>query len=56
MLTERQQAILVYVAQGATNKQIGEHLHISENTVKYHQTDNGAPTLATRHELVLSII
>jgi two-component system nitrate/nitrite response regulator NarP len=42
------------VAQGMTNKQIGEHLHISENTVKYHiKQIMERLQLATRHELVL---
>lgn len=54
LLTERQQAVLAYVAQGMTNKQIGEHLHISENTVKYHiKQIMERLQLATRHELVL---
>lgn len=35
-LTPRQQEIIRLVKQGYTNKQIGEKLFISENTVKYH--------------------
>lgn len=35
-LTERQQEIIQLVQQGMTNKQIGDTLFISENTVKYH--------------------
>lgn len=35
-LTERQQEIVKLVQQGMTNKQIGDSLFISENTVKYH--------------------
>ena len=35
-LTERQQEIIKLVQQGMTNKQIGDTLFISENTVKYH--------------------
>ena len=36
MLSEREQQILVLVAQGLSNKQIALHLAISENTVKVH--------------------
>ncbi|MDM1405791.1 response regulator transcription factor [Myroides marinus] len=35
-LTERQLEIVELVKQGKTNKEIGEKLYISENTVKYH--------------------
>lgn len=35
-LTERQLEIIELVRQGKTNKEIGEKLFISENTVKYH--------------------
>ncbi len=35
-LTERQLEIIELVKQGKTNKEIGEELFISENTVKYH--------------------
>ena len=35
-LTDREQEVLVLVAQGRTNKQIGGELVISESTVKYH--------------------
>ena len=35
-LSERQLAIVTLVKQGKTNKEIGEALFISENTVKYH--------------------
>ena len=35
-LTERQLEIIELVRQGKTNKEIGEELFISENTVKYH--------------------
>lgn len=35
-LTERQTDIINLVKQGKTNKEIGEKLFISENTVKYH--------------------
>ncbi len=36
MLSDREQQILVLVAQGLSNKQIALHLDISENTVKVH--------------------
>jgi DNA-binding NarL/FixJ family response regulator len=35
-LTERQAEVLEAVAKGATYKEIGELLHITERTVKYH--------------------
>ncbi|MDM1398115.1 hypothetical protein HX049_13145 [Myroides odoratimimus] len=35
-LSERQKQIVSLVQQGKTNKEIGEELFISENTVKYH--------------------
>lgn len=35
-LTERERAVAVLVASGATNQEIGVHLHISSGTVKTH--------------------
>ena len=35
-LSSREIEVLTLVAQGATNKEIGRQLHISEATVKYH--------------------
>jgi DNA-binding NarL/FixJ family response regulator len=35
-LSDREQEILKLVAAGNTNRQIGEFLFLSENTVKYH--------------------
>jgi DNA-binding NarL/FixJ family response regulator len=35
-LTRREQDVLARLAQGLTNREIGEHLHLSENTVKSH--------------------
>ena len=35
-LSERQLEIIRLVEQGKTNKEIGNELFISENTVKYH--------------------
>lgn len=35
-LTSREKEILILVAKGLTNRQIGEHLFITENTVKNH--------------------
>ncbi len=35
-LTEREQEILTYMAQGLTNPQIAETLVISESTVRFH--------------------
>ena len=52
-LTDRQQEVLTCLAQGMSNKQIGEQLHISENTVKYHVRQMmGRLQLETRHELI----
>jgi len=38
-LTEREQQILDLVAQGASNKEIGQQLHLTEKTVKYYMTN-----------------
>jgi two-component system nitrate/nitrite response regulator NarL len=35
-ITKREQELLVYIADGLTNKAIANELDISENTVKYH--------------------
>ena len=35
-LSERESAVLAAVAQGLSNRQIGEQLWISEQTVKFH--------------------
>lgn len=35
-LTEREREVLELVVSGATNKEIGASLHISDNTVSYH--------------------
>jgi DNA-binding NarL/FixJ family response regulator len=36
VLTARQQAVLELLVQGMSNRQIGEHLHLSEETIKTH--------------------
>jgi len=38
-LTERERGILRLVAQGLTNREIGERLHLSEKTVKHYMTN-----------------
>lgn len=38
-LTEREREILQFVAQGLTNRQIGEHLHLAEKTIKHYITN-----------------
>ncbi|QBD80690.1 response regulator transcription factor [Ktedonosporobacter rubrisoli] len=38
VLTERERAILTLIAQGLSNKAIGEELHMAERTVKFHTT------------------
>ena len=35
-LTEREMGVLFYLAQGLTNEEISEKLHISVHTVKAH--------------------
>jgi DNA-binding NarL/FixJ family response regulator len=35
-LTEREEAVLLTVARGKTNAEIGHELHISTSTVKFH--------------------
>ena len=37
-LTEREREILVLVTQGASNRQIAEHLYLTEGTVKNHMS------------------
>lgn len=52
-LTNRQKQVLSCLAEGMSNKQIGEQLHISENTVKYHVRQMmDRLQLETRHELI----
>jgi DNA-binding NarL/FixJ family response regulator len=38
-LTERELAILAMIAEGLTNREIGERLYLSEKTVKHHVSD-----------------
>jgi len=38
-LTERERQILELIATGASNKEIGYRLHLTENTVKYYVTN-----------------
>lgn len=38
-LTEREQRILELIADGMTNREIGEQLYLSEKTVKHHVSD-----------------
>ena len=35
-LSSREQEVMVFVARGLTNRQIGQHLHISDKTVRNH--------------------
>lgn len=61
-LSSRETEVLALVAKGMTNREIGEHLHIAENTVKNHlrnileklQLSNRAQAaaFAVRHGLV----
>ncbi len=39
LLTEQERAILQLVAQGDTNKQVGQKLHLAEKTVKHYMTN-----------------
>ncbi|MBI3165902.1 MAG: response regulator transcription factor [Chloroflexi bacterium] len=38
-LTERERKILQLVAEGLTNREIGERLHLAERTIKHHMTN-----------------
>jgi two-component system, NarL family, nitrate/nitrite response regulator NarL len=38
-LSEREHQILGLVAEGLTNREIGESVHLSEKTIKYHMTN-----------------
>jgi two-component system, NarL family, nitrate/nitrite response regulator NarL len=37
-LTAREASVLELLSEGLTNRQIGEHLHLAEKTVKHHMT------------------
>lgn len=39
LLTEQERAILELVAQGYTNKQVGQQLHLAEKTIKHYMTN-----------------
>jgi two-component system, NarL family, nitrate/nitrite response regulator NarL len=39
MLSDQERAILELVAQGYTNKQVGQTLHLAEKTVKHYMTN-----------------
>jgi DNA-binding NarL/FixJ family response regulator len=38
-LSERERQVLSLVAEGQTNREIGEHVHLAEKTVKNHMTN-----------------
>ena len=38
-LTDRERDILGLVAEGLTNREIGEHLHLAEKTIKHYMTN-----------------
>ena len=38
-LTEREKEILTLVAEGLTNREIGENLHLTEKTIKHYMTN-----------------
>lgn len=38
-LTEREREILQLLAKGLTNREIGEHLHLAEKTIKHYMTN-----------------
>ncbi len=38
-LTERERKVLALIAEGMTNREIGEQLYLSEKTVKHHVSD-----------------
>lgn len=61
-LTERELDVLVCVARGWTNKQVGSHLNISDRTVQvhlqaiYHKLEVGNRTEAVLKAIVLGLI
>jgi len=56
-LTRRQVALLSYVAQGLSNKEIAERLHTSEGTVKTYLTETYAKLgVRSRSQAVVSAI
>jgi len=62
-LSDREREVLSLVAQGLTNREIGERIHIAEKTVKHHMTNIlgklsvrsrvEAALIATRHHAPL---
>ena len=38
-LSEREREILSFVAEGLTNREIGERVHLAEKTIKHHMTN-----------------
>ena len=38
-LSERELKVLEYIAEGMTNREIGEHMFLSEKTIKHHVGD-----------------
>jgi DNA-binding NarL/FixJ family response regulator len=54
LLTDREEAVLIAVARGKTNAEVGQELHISMSTVKFHIA--GLMTkLAARNRVELAI-
>lgn len=47
-LSERERAVLDLIAEGLTNREIGEHLFLSEKSVKHHVSDILAKLGSTR--------
>lgn len=54
LLTEREEAVLLTVARGRTNAEIGQELHISMSTVKFHLTSL-MTKLSARNRVELAI-
>lgn len=60
-LTDRQRAVLQYIAQGMTDRQIALELRVSQDTVRYHKknlyrllhAENAAQTAVTALRLGL---
>ena len=57
VLNLRQKEVAAFVAKGQSNKEIGDHLHITEKTVKFHLTTIYKKTgVSSRAQLIVAML